>query len=760
MVEKAYQKDGFSQQDVKENEYFKKRGERSNSYSMPKEIDKQKLLSLMEIYKKHLEKELGAKLEEPSTKSTTKEYKEFKAEFLPKQLTLYEKLCNLSERLLKIKPDAKKAEILQEAIDITHLEISPAGALSFSFLIPLIGAVIGSLLAFLIFQSAFFVFLFVIGALSMIKPLAKVPEFIANNWRLKASNQMVLCIFYVVTYMRHTSNLEKAIEFASQHLAPPLSLDLKKVLWDVETEKYSSAKESLDIYLDTWKKWNLEFIESFHLIESSLYEGDEARRLNALDKALDVILDETYEKMLHYAHNLQNPITMLHMLGIILPILGLVILPLVVSFMENVRWYHLAVIYNVILTVVVYYLGKNILSRRPTGYGDTDIAEENPELKKYRNILIKIGNQEVQITPLIVSVIVGVALFLIGLSPLLLHAIGVPDFGVGGEDLTTSCKQKYCFMEYRTSPKSGQEIGPYGLGAAIASLFIPLSFGVAIGLYYRLKSKNIIKIREKAKQLELEFANALFQLGNRLGDNLPVEIAVGKVASTMEGTVSGSFFQLVSLNIRRLGMSIEKAIFDPLHGALVSFPSNLIESSMKVLTQAIKKGPLIAAQALTNVARYIKEIHKVNERLRDLMADIIASMHSQIKFLTPAIAGVVIGITSMITAILGKLTVQLGQISGSVGTESAGVPAGLLIFGDGIPTYYFQLIVGIYVVQITFILTVIANGIENGSDKLNERFQLGNNLIRSTILYVFISGAVMLLFNIIAGRILTETLSA
>ena len=728
---------------------------------MSKEIDKQKLLDLMQIYKAHLEKELGAKLEEQPSKPTTREYQEFKAEFLPKHMTLYENLCNLSEKLLKIKPDAKKAEALQEAINITHLGITPAGAVSFSFLIPLVSAIFGSLLAFLIFDSMFFVFLFLIGTVISIKPIGKVPEFLANNWRLKASNQMVLCIFYVVTYMRHTSNLENAIEFASQHLAPPLSLDLKKVLWDVETETYSSVKESLDLYLDTWKKWNIEFIESFHLIESSLYEGNESRRLNALDKALDVILDETYEKMMHYAHNLQNPITMLHMLGIILPILGLVILPLVVSFMENVRWYHLAVIYNVILTVAVYYLGKNILSRRPTGYGDTDIAEENPELKKYRNILIRVGNQEFQMSPVIVSVFVGVVLFLIGLSPLIFHAIGVSDFGFGGDDLTTSCGQKYCFLEYRISATTNQEIGPYGLGASVASLFIPLSLGIAIGLYYRLKSKNVIKIREKAKQLELEFASALFQLGNRLGDNLPVEIAVGKVASIMEGTVSGSFFQLVSLNIRRLGMNIERAIFDPTHGALVSFPSNLIESSMKVMTQAVKKGPLIAAQALTNVSRYIKEIHKVNERLKDLMADVISSMKSQIKFLTPAIAGVVIGITSMITSILGKLSGQLQEVTSSVGGAESGAPTGILgLFGDGIPTYYFQIIVGIYVVQITFILTVIANGVENGSDKLNERYQLGNNLIRSTILYIFISGVVMLMFNIIAGRILTATLSA
>ena len=398
---------------------------------MPSEIDKQKLLTLMDIYKKNLEKELGAKIEVPQSQSTTKEYQEFKAEFLPKHMTIYEKLCNLSEKLLKIKPDAKKAEVLQEAIEITHLNITPAGAVSFSFLIPIASALFGSLFAFLVYNSLFFVFLFIIGALSMIKPLGKAPEFIANNWRLKASNQMVLCIFYTVTYMRHTSNIEKAIEFASQHLAPPLSLDLKKILWDVETEKYSSVKESLDVYLETWKKWNIEFIEAFHLIESSLYEGEESRRLNALDKSLDVILDETYEKMLHYAHNLQNPITMLHMLGIILPILGLVILPLVVSFMEGVRWYHLAVMYNVILTVVVYYLGKNILSKRPTGYGDTDIAEENPELKKYRNVLMKFGNNEIQITPMIFSVFVGVVLFLIGLSPLVFHAIGIPDFGFG-----------------------------------------------------------------------------------------------------------------------------------------------------------------------------------------------------------------------------------------------------------------------------------------------------------------------------------------
>ena len=131
-----------------------------------------------------------------------------------------------------------------------------------------------------------------------------------------------------------------------------------------------------------------------------------------MDKALDVILSETYEKMLHYAHNLKGPITMLHMMGVILPILGLVILPLVVSFMGSVRWYHLATLYNIILPIGVFYLGKNILSKRPTGYGDSDISEENPELKKYKKVkLFKLGRKEFRVDPLFVSIFVFLVFF-------------------------------------------------------------------------------------------------------------------------------------------------------------------------------------------------------------------------------------------------------------------------------------------------------------------------------------------------------------
>jgi len=715
-----------------------------------------KMQDLLAKYRQRLEAELDVPLERAERQVVSREYRQFREESLPGHLSWYERAARFAGKLLKLKVPADKAAVLQEDLDACHLTVTPSDVQALAFVAPVSVIVLSIIVAAAIVGSIFFTALFTFIGLVMIPILLKWPSMMANTWRMRSSNQMVLCVFYVVTYMRHTSNLELAIEFAADHLAPPLSLDLKKVLWDVESGTFENVRESLDVYLEGWKKYNSEFIEAFHLIESSLFEPSDRRRLELLDKSLDVILTGTYEKMLHYAHNLKGPITTLHMLGVILPVLGLVILPLIVSFLGDVKWYHIAMFYNVLLPIGVYYLVRNILSTRPTGYGDVDITELSPELKRLERLRFKVFGKEVSVSPFGLSFFLFIILFVLALSPPVIHQLD-PMFDI-------NITQDFRFLEYRPTvntdplrePPPGAILGPYGLGAAVLSLLFPLAFGLSIGLYLRWRTRDIIKVRDKAKKLEDEFAGALFQLGNRLGDGMPAEAAVGRVADVMEDTVSGQFFALVSQNIRKLGFGLKDAIFHPRAGALAFFPSTVIESSMKVLVESIRKGPLIAAQALTNVSRYIKEIHAVDERLRDLMADIVSDITSQINFLTPAIAGIVIGITSMITTILGGLGSQIGKLSSpEVGDRIKGI-AGL--FGDGIPTYYFQLVVGLYVVQIIYILTVMSNGIQNGADRLGERDAVGRNLIKSTISYCTIALVIMVLFNVIAVQIMGKTL--
>jgi hypothetical protein len=709
----------------------------------------------------------------------SEEYTQFREEFIPSHFSLYEKACNFSAKIISIKADPKKKEKVEESLRTCHIHTSADGVASFAILFPLLFVAVGAGLSYLITtflmggeSTMFFIFVFILGGVLMLNPLMTIPTMLANSWRLKASNQMVMSIFYVVSYLRHTSNLELAIKFTSDHIAPPLSLDFKKIMWNVETGQFDSVKTSMDDYLLNWKEYTPEFVETMHLVQSSLYETTEKKRLETLEKALALILEATYEKMLHFAQNLKSPITALHMLGVILPVLGLVILPLVVSFMNDIYWYHISVLYNVILPITVWYMGKNILSTRPTGYGQADITEVNPELKKFMMVNVKFGKKEVSMDPKYIAYAIVGIFFIIGCIPLIMHQINewsgtntdlifdkVMSRGVEvSHDPDVIKKAKFSFLGYKEPKESGGVMkGPYGLGATLMSMFIPLGLVLGISFYYQSKTKKLMEIRQQTKALENEFASALFQLGNRIGDGSPPEIAFYKVAQTMENTNSGKFFDLVTTNIG-IGMGVEEAIFDSRHGAINRFPSALIESSMKVFIESAKKGPDVAAESLINISTYIKEMHRVDERLQDLMAEVTSSMQSQINFLAPLISGIVIGLTSMITTILNTLSNQMTSFTadaGSVGASQAQGGALLEMFGDSIPTFFFQIVVGLYVVQITILLTQMLNTIANGYDPLNEKYLLGQYVRKSGLMYCMMGFVIILLFNMIAANVIS-----
>jgi len=669
----------------------------------------------------------------------SREYTVFREEALSSQTTRYENLCNSIEKIIQIRPPPLKYSQLQEAIDVAHLSITPIGAATFAIFTSLLLIFSGLLIGALIFLITgelliFFPLALVILGAALVRPLTNIPIYLANRWRLKASNQMVLCILYIAMYMRHTSNLEHAIKFAAEHIQPPLSLDLRKIFWNIETGRYSNIKDSLNAYLEGWRHYNLEFINSFHLIESSLYEPSESRRLELLDKALDVILEGTYEKMLHYAQDLKNPITMLNMLGVVLPILGLVIFPLVGSFLGGlVKWYHVAFLYNIILPIVVFTLGLNVLSKRPTGYGESQLSKELMSSQK---------------KPLGAAIIIAFLFVVIAFFPILVHAVNpAADINLGDSFGN--------FLGYQDEGK----YGPFGIGALLLSFFIPVGLALAFSFYFKAKTKKLIEIRNETKDLEKEFASSLFQLGTRLGDGIPAEIAFSDVAKNMEGTPTGNFFRMVDVNIRNLGMGIKEAIFNNKTGAITNYPSSIVISSMEVLLESAKKGPKVASQSLLSISRYVERIQQVNERLRDLLSETISSMKSQISFLTPAIAGIVVGIASMIVNIIVQLGARItsfqleGEASAGVGSQLA-VISQIFNVKDIIPGFFFQFVVGLYVVQLVYILTALTNGIENGDDKLNEQYLIGKNMMRSVILYVIIAVIVVLLFNLLAAGIL------
>jgi len=694
------------------------------------------------IIKKYSDK-LSSSLDSPKYSS---DYKTFKAEMVPK-LSNYEKWTKSLGNVLSIKIAENDRKKIQKFLDIAHLEATASQALTLS-IVSLFTILLLSLLVcvsvYLINPSIDLSNLVLLGFLGLITSLFvfyytySMPQRLANAWRLKASSQMVPAILYVVVYMKHTSNLERAIEFASQHLEGPLALDFKKIFYNVQIGKFSNIKASLDDYFESWRDYAPEFVESFHLIESSLFEPSESRRVQILEKSLQVILDGVYEKMLKYSREIRSPLTNIYMLGIVLPTLALALLPLASALLQGfIKWPHVLLIFNIIIPFFVFFMTSEVLLKRPGGYGETSVLELNPKYAEFKS------NK-----PYIKSALVSIPLLIVGLIPFLFQSsLFTSLFGL---------KSDYSFAELGMSfmgdtklfnfvcssgalppcPAGNALLGPFGPLAVILSLFIPLGIALFFALAYKEKTLNLIKARESTQILEEEFADTLFILGNRLGEGIPAEIAFSRVAETTQGQKTSEFFAITNRNMQEIGMSLEASIFDKRRGSLTYYPSSLISTSMKILVEAVKKGLQVAARSLMSISDYVKNIQKINQRLRDLLAEVVSDMRSNMTFLAPLLAGIVIGLSTMITIILSKLQ----AIQNLAGSQDTGLTfTSILSVFDitkMIPPYFLQIVVGLYIIEIIFILTSALVTVDAGRDPLKEKSDLSKYLKTGISLYI------------------------
>ncbi|GIU68520.1 MAG: hypothetical protein KatS3mg001_370 [Candidatus Pacearchaeota archaeon] len=698
---------------------------------MPKDIKE-----ILEKYGKKIEERVLTETKTDFESNYSQEYLTFKKEMSP-EISRYERLCKSLGSLIKLNVSKKDEEKIRKYLEIAHLDLEPWQPLTLSvvsFLSIFFIAVFLSVAIFLISGSFPFLFFFLISILSIFVFYftKEYPARIANKWRLKASSQMVPAILYVVVYMRHTSNLERAIAFAAENLQPPLSLDLKKVFYDVQLGKFPTIKDSLNHYLDTWRDYSPEFIEAFHLIESSLFEPDNSRRITILEKSLNVVLDGVYDKMLNYTHNVKSPLTNVYMLGVILPTLGLALLPLASAMLGGlINWLHVFILFNLIIPFFVFYLTDKVIFLRPGGYGETSLLEKNPLYYKYKDK-----------RPYFYAFIIALPFFVLGFLPFIFQFTSFPEF--------LGLKKDYNFSELGLGFLGNEKFfgfentsagvkGPFGIGALFLSMLLPLGLALFFYISFNSRTKELIEERKNTKQLEEEFNNSLFQVGNRLGNGVPVELVFGKVSEATKGLKTSDFFARVDYNIKQLGMSVEKAIFDPKRGAIIFYPSELISTSMKILIESSKKGLQVAAISMMSISEYVKNIKKINNRLKDMLAEVVSDMKSNMSFLAPLLSGVVVGLAAMIVAILTKLNIDKLAQEGVGNLGNLGAIIQIFKVNQMIPPYFLQLIIGIYLIQIIFILTRTLVVIDSGEDKLETTDKTGKNIFRGVSFYFLIA---------------------
>lgn len=635
----------------------------------------------------------------------TREYEEFlREEVVYRKLTFYERICRISEKLFPIPPPSFIEKPYRESIEFSHLKITPRQAFSLTILSTLLILFIPSAIAILLgFPDA--LILSVILAIMAFFYLYDYPLHHMVLFKIHAASEMVLAVLYTTISMRISPNIENAIKFSASNLRGPLALDLKQLLWDVYTRKYDSMSEALDGFIGKWKKDNDEFTQAIYLVKSSSFES-QAKLERSLDEAVNIILNGTKERMEHFAQDLRTPVTAVNALGILLPIIGLIFLPIVGIFLQDeIKPFWIIILYDILLPFLIYIMMKSYSEKRPYTFHHPDISKHP-----------KFSSEKPYGKPFLISATITTAL------------IGIGAFLIS----------------------QATEIFSFNL--LIYSMLITWGISGGIISYMILTTTKKLEVRNEIAKIENEFSEGLFQLGTQLARGIPLERAIKDIAPRIRHLSISKFFETILYNIETFGMTLEQAVFDKKNGAIRYYPSQTIEAIMKAMVEISKRGMGVVSNAMITISRYLKDAHNVQEDLKEIMGETTSTMEIQAFLLAPLAAGIVVSLSAMIMQLLLGLNQSIEALQETLfGSDATGAVGGGLIstianIDKVIPAHYFQIIVGVYMIEIVSILAVFLSSINNGEENLLKKFNLGKTLGLATLIYSLTSIGVYLLF--------------
>ena len=687
----------------------------------------------------------------PKPLISSREYRIYK-QAEKRKLNWYERLARFCQKLLKVNPGKGTEHELATQIAFTGLMITPAAVMSL-FVLTIIGFVVigaATTVAFMISPGGnpMYGIGIMAAGLGLAYYFYKYPANLVKKLRIQASSEVVLAILYMVVSMRISPNLERSLRFAAANVSGALAWDMRKLIWDIEMRKYYSANDALTDYIAKWKPENEEFAEALRLIRDSETQVPEKGR-KILDESLEVILEGTKTRMKHYAQELSLPVMIIHMMGIILPVLGTIMAPLVIVFMsDTIQNVHLYLIlgYDIVLPLLIIWFINNTLNKRPVTFSQVDTSH-HPDLPPTGSFWIG-RRKNMPALPL------AIAVLLVFTLPSLYFFLENPQLiSISMKDVNT---QSCTFLGIDFSPS---EDNPQGVTCPALSLgmSIFLVLGVAAGLsvYFILTTFQRLKIQNDIESIEGQFELALFQLGNRIAGGTPTELAMEKAIGDMKDNQISNLFRIALRNIKTLGMTLDEALFNKKYGALIYYPSKLIKNIMYAVVDTSKKGVIYASEAMLRISRYLKNIRETQEYIREMLSETTSSMKFQAYFLTPVITGLIVSMAETMINVL----VKLGGFLDTIGTTGGGVPgmnvSSLFANMDTvISPSFFQLIVGIYVMEVIIILGMFITKISHGDNKTLQWNNVGKMLLIGMFIYFIVAMTSSTMFGSMIGEAL------
>jgi hypothetical protein len=618
-----------------------------------------------------------------------------------------------------------------ETLNFSGLQVSPRGVLSLAYMTALIGFVgmfvIDVLIIFLyegkIGEIDLFTLLMMFS-LTLFLPLvamnlvASYPKTYAQYIKIHSLGDIPEILSYLVMYLKLVPNLENAVKFAASESSTSLGQDLRKMLWDMEIRVYHGIDDALASFATMWGRWSEYFKRSLHLIRSSIQERDDTSRVITLNRSLDVALDGTRDMMNQFAGRLHQPTMVIYSIGIMIPLALVAMLPAAGLIGMKVTIFQVFLLYNILLPLVIFFYMRKILLNRPATFNPPVIPSNHPDL-------VHINKKKRFMFSLILGCSVCLPGFFFLLLPVFISDVAslgpLMRFIVSADGLNTFFPVTLFFI--------------WGVAAFVTS------YSMSVYAPYK-------KVRDDVKQIEREFGDALYILGKRIAEEKSPEESFVYTAATMSGAKISIVFSQTGYNLTAMHTNIREALFSPDFGSLKYVYSDRVKAIMRLFVEGISKSQRAVSISLIKIADHLKELQEVEKMIRESLYGLTSTLRSTAALFAPLIAGVTLAITKLITNIIGSIAGTMpGEGIDTGGSVLTTVSDSFTL--DNVRPEFFVLVVGLYVIQLVFLLTRFTNGIDEGDDKAAFMYSLGQTMPTAVI---------VLTISVVVGQLMFSTI--
>lgn len=522
------------------------------------------------------------------------------------------------------------------------------------------------------------------------------------------NEEMLRAILRMTTFISMDTSIEYAFLETSGHLHGTLRVQFKKIKHDLTRKQKMTLGDAIEPYVPIWNEVNPVFVKSLRLLQTAALSAGEER---------DKILAETIETMLlqystigkRYAEELARNAQKLITVGILIPIMSLMLLPLLSIFMpELVRPSILAFIYIILFPTVTLLMALNFGAKRLQV--DTIRIEDAQEYRPMPQWLLW----------LCVAIAIGLA---------------IPTLW---------------FVSTITAGTQEAE--------SLFALFMGwlIAFGIVAGLYIyaTVHTHRYKRLWEEIYEIEQDLPHLLQSFSTYLTLNIATENVIDEVIDDYEKFGFANHpavraFRKIKHTLMTTKESLNTIVQRDLPKIL---PSRKVD---QILMQIISFSE-ISQESSAKVSKMVREqtigVYKLDDYLKTMLAETVGLINITTTLLAPLLAAAAVIMSIAIVKSLVYITDQLNAIAAAFGTNAVGFT--LVDVTKVVPPVFLEVIVGIFLVETIIVMSVFSTTINVGNDRYKLFQTIALNMSGFIIYSVLLFGGYIFVVEVLFKRVL------